>query len=253
MPASRYNPDSRLQSHNLTTRVEHTVQSMRAILIQTSDAVKYAPILAATSRTISRFCRGHDLEYRHFTGIKCGYFPWHSTYNRIVMMKELLEEGHRGWVLYLDADAYIYDLDFPIADYLDQNDHFAMVAVRINPTAEYWDVNAGVIFMNLGHPLGRRIVAQLVERLADATRAPQFVENRWPDTDLWLDDQSLLHTTLIEDPGLQEFIRYEPQTLMNSLHASFIRHHLRAMTPDLADRLRAIEAEVDHVMRSSGD
>jgi hypothetical protein len=226
---------------------------MRAILIQTSDAVEYAAILAATSRTVLEFCRRHDLEYRNFTGIKCGYLPWHSTYNRIVMMKELLEEGHLGWVLYLDADAYVCNLDFPVADYLEENDRFAMVAVRINSTAEYWDINAGVIFMNLGHPLGRRIVAELVERLAAATRAPQFIENQWPDTDLWLDDQSLLHTTLIENPDWQAFVRYESQTFMNSLHASFIRHHLRAMTPDLADRLRSIEAEVDLVLRSSAD
>ena len=101
--------------------------------------------------------------------------------------------------------------------------------------------------------MGRRIVTELVERLAGATQAPQFVENQWPDTDLWLDDQSLLHTTLMKNPDWQGFIRHEPQTFMNSLHASFIRHHLRAMTPDLGDRLRSIEADVDQVLGSSAN
>src|SRR4051794_34277184 len=98
---------------------------MKAVLIQTSDAVAYAPMLVTTSRTTREFSRRHGLEYRQFVGIKFGQFPWHSTYNRIHMMAELLAEGHQGWVLYLDADAYIYDLDFPIMEYLIENDQFA--------------------------------------------------------------------------------------------------------------------------------
>jgi hypothetical protein len=226
---------------------------MKAVLLQTSDAAKYAPMLAATSRTAREFCRRHELEYRHFIGIKAGQFAWHSTYNRIHMMAELLAEGHRGWVLYLDADAYVCDLDFPITEYLKENDRFAMVAVRINAAAEYWNINAGVLFVNFGHTLGQRIVSELTERFVEAAQVPQFNTDQWPDTALWLDDQSLLHTTLVKNPDWQEFIRYEPQTLMNSLHASFIRHHLRAMTPDLDERLKLIQAEVDCTLGSRMD
>jgi hypothetical protein len=169
------------------------------------------------------------------------------------MMAELLAERHRGWVLYLDADAYIYDLDFPVIEYLKGNDRFAAIAVRANATAEYWDINAGVLFLNFGHDLGRRIAMELARRLDGASRTPQFAEAGWPDPDLLLDDQGLLNSTLIENPAWQEAIKYEPQTLMNSLHASFIRHHLRAMTADLDERLKSIEADVALVLRSSTD
>lgn len=206
-------------------------------------------MLAATSRTAREFCRRHGLAYRQFTGLKYGTFAWHSTYNRIHMMKELLEEGHHGWVLYLDADAYIFDLDFPIIEYLKENDRFAMIAVLATVAAEYWDINAGVVFLNLGHPLGQRIVAELVERFAAAAQAPQFAESHWPDIDLLLDDQGLLNRTLIENSGWRKSIRYEPDSLMNSLHGSFIRHHLRAATPDLAKRLESIQTDVDRVLR----
>ena len=224
---------------------------MRAVLIQTSDAVAYAPMLAATSRTTREFSRRHGMEYRQFVGIKFGQFPWHSTYNRIHMMAELLAEGHRGWVLYLDADAYIYNLDFPVTEYLKDNDSFAAIAVRANSTAEYWDINAGVLFLNFGRDVGRRIAMGLTERFGGASRTPQFTESGWPDPDLLLDDQGLLNSTLIENPAWQEAIKYEPQTLMNSLHASFVRHHLRAITPDLAARLRSIQAEVDEALGRS--
>jgi hypothetical protein len=226
---------------------------MKTVLIQTSDAVEYAPFLAATSRTIIEFCRRHGIEYRHFTGIKHGYFPWHSTYNRITMMKELLEEGHRDWVIYLDADAYVVDLDFPISDYLAENGNFALVAARINSTAPYWNINAGVMFINFAHAIGQQLVAELVEKFAVVTEKRQFKKNEWPYSELRLDDQGLLQTTLMENPDWERFIRYEPQSLINSLDASFIRHHLRAMTPDLTERLRSIEAEVDQVLGPSGE
>lgn len=223
---------------------------IKPVLMQTSDAIRYAPMLAVTSATAREFCRRHELEYRQFVGIKFGEFPWHSTYNRIHMLSELLAEGYRGWALYLDADAYISDLDFPIIEYLAANDRYAMVAVRINSEAEYWDINAGVLFLNFGHRLGEQIVRELLERFAAAIRAPQFQEDQWPDTRLWLDDQSLLHATLLEHPEWQELIRYEPQSLMNSLHASFIRHHLRAMTEDLDERLSLIKSDVELSLRS---
>src|SRR5581483_1259201 len=123
---------------------------MKAVLLQTSDAACYASMLAITSRTTREFCRRHELEYRQFVGVKSGSFPWHSTYNRIHMMTELRNELHQGWVLYLDADAYVYDLDFAILDYLRENDRFAAIAVRANSEAEYWDINAGVLFLNFG-------------------------------------------------------------------------------------------------------
>ena len=244
---------SPMTSEPLTTHAttKMPVPSMKAVLIQTSDAVQYAPMLAITARTTREFCRRHGLEYRPFVGVKSGQFPWHSTYNRIHMMAELSKEQYQGWVLYLDADAYIYDLDFPILDYLKENDRFAAIAVRANPAAEFWDINAGVLFLNFGHPLGRRIASELAERFAIASRAPEFNENQWPDPDLRLDDQGLLNNALIENPRWQDSIKYEPQTLMNSLHASFVRHHLRAMTPDFEARVRSIEIEVDEALRKS--
>lgn len=222
---------------------------MKPILLQTSDPLEYAPFLAATSRTASEFCRRQSIEYRQFTGIKRGCFPWHSTYNRITMMQELLEEGHRDWVIYLDADAYVVDLNFPISDYLMKNDKRALIAARINSTAPYWNINAGVLFINLAHAIGRQLIAELADKFAVVMEKRQFKKNEWPYSELRLDDQGLLQTVLMEYPEWEEFIRYEPQTLINSLHASFIRHHLRAMTPDPVDRLRLIEAAVDEIMR----
>src|SRR3981081_758524 len=222
---------------------------MKDVLIQTCDPVEYATILEATSRTTREFCHRQDLKYRSFIGVKRGHWPWHSTYNRLHMLKELLDEGHRGWVLYLDADAYISDLDFPIAEFLKARTQSALIGVRANSTAEYWDINAGVLFVNFKHHLAEAIVLDLIKRHEKASQTLEFLETRWPDPDLRLDDQSLLHSALLENPDWQTSLRHEPQSLMNSMHASFIRHHLRAMTPAICERIKSIQTEVEDVLR----
>jgi lipopolysaccharide biosynthesis glycosyltransferase len=221
---------------------------MKNILIQTSDPVEYAAMLEATSRTTREFCRRHGLEYRNFIGVKQGLWPWHSTYNRLHMMKELLDENHRGWVLYLDADAYIYDLEFSIAEYLEINKQSAMIAVRANSSAEYWDINAGVLLINFDNCLARTIVRDLIRRLEQASQGTEFFLNKWPAPDLLMDDQGILNCAFIENPGWQSAVHYEFQSLMNSMHASFIRHHLRAVTPDLSERIKSIQAEVEYIL-----
>jgi hypothetical protein len=221
---------------------------MKAVLIQTSDPVEYAVMLASTSRTTREFCRRHGLEYRDFVGIKNGFWAWHSTYNRIHMMNELLEEGYGGWLLYLDADAYVFDLEFPIAEYLAAHQQSAMIGVRASAAAEYWDINAGVLFLNLNHSLARTIVQDMNRRLEEAVRGSDFLSDTWPALDLLMDDQGILNCALIQNPEWQSAVHYEHQSLMNSMHASFIRHRLRSNSPDASERLKLIQAEVEDVM-----
>ncbi|NOS54531.1 hypothetical protein, partial [Acinetobacter baumannii] len=102
------------------------------IVMQTSDDGQYAPMLDATSRNVIAFCRKHDLGYQAFKGIKKGHWQWHSCFNRLYMFDELIAAGHRDWVMYLDADAYVADMAFPIRQYLSDKRDRAGVVVHSN-------------------------------------------------------------------------------------------------------------------------
>ena len=221
---------------------------MDVTVLQTCDNSKYLPIFEATSQAAREFCRRHGLLYRSFIGIKRGLWSWHSTFNRLYMIKELIDEGYTGWILYLDADAYVYDLDFAIASYLATHAQRAGIFVRVSGVAPYWDVNAGVFFLNAGHALTRRLVDSWIAGHEQSFRRPEFLLDEAPDLDLHIDDQGILNEMLIANPDWQYSLHYESLALMNSMHASFLRHHLRAMTPDLAQRIRSIRQEVDEVM-----
>jgi hypothetical protein len=65
----------------------------------------------------------------------------------------------------------------------------------------------------------------------------RIVINKWPDIDMRIDDQGILNEILIANPDWKSVLHYESQSLLNSMHASFLRHHLRAQTPDFEQRI----------------
>jgi len=218
---------------------------MSALILQTSDPHAYFPMLMVTSQTTREFCRRHGLAYESYIGIKRGYWNWHATYNRIVMLNELIEQGFRDWAIYVDADAYVVDLDFKIADYLQEKSEFAAIMIPSQATPNFWDVNAGVVLFNLLRPTARFIIQDWLrrfEKIPDEvlrqTKVPFHGEN----------DQVILHRLLMDNKDLWPEIHLESPQLMNSGHARFIRQHLSAYTPSLPDRIDAITAAVNTVL-----
>ena len=219
------------------------------IVLQTSDADRYAPMLAATAPNVREYCRRHGLGYESFVGVKRGFHAWQATFNRIPMLAELIERGFAGWALYLDADAYIQDLDFDLAAYLaDKGDRAAIFATS-GVTGEAWDVNAGVALVNLGHPLGRRLVELWAEAFAVHGEDELRAGVEWFGAG---NDQDLLHQILRRDRPIGEAVLVEQMSFINGPHATFIRQHLRTLSPSFEDRLQAIQAAVAEVFRQDG-
>ena len=220
-----------------------------AILLQTADADNYAPMLAVTATNVREYARRHELGYESFVGIKRGFHPWQATFNRIPMLEELLDRGFAGWAIYLDADAYIQDLDFDVAAYLaDKGDRAAILATS-GVTGEAWDVNAGVAFVNLGHEQGRALVRSWARRFA--AHSDQILR----EASEWMgggNDQDLLQDLLREEPAIAAAVLIEPMSFINGPHASFIRQHLRTLSPTWQARLEALTQAVAEIMRSGG-
>ena len=218
------------------------------IVCQTADPFRYAPMLAATAPNLIEYCRRHGLAYESFVGIKRGFWNWQASFNRVVMLKEIVARGFTGWAVYLDADAYVRDLDFDLPAYLREHRACAAIFARSGISDHAWDVNSGVAMVNCGHPLGRR----LVELWAAAFEA--FSDDELKQMPEWrgADDQAMLHAILREQADLAAAVRVESMDLLNSAHARFIRQRLRAQFPTFDDRLRTIGEEVDAVMRAAG-
>lgn len=218
---------------------------MDIVIFQSADPYRYARMLSETSRTVTEYCRRQGHSYESYIGIKRGPWPWEATYNRIIQLNELMNRGFNGWAVYMDADAYIVDLDFDLRAYLSDKQHYAAVLTPSMATDNDWDINAGVGLFNLGAPGGRRIVTEWNERFAAVSNERLAAAEDWIGSD---DDQYLIQSMLRTNREIMDSVYLQSTDLMNSSFGTFIRQHLRGYSPTFEHRMAAITREVDAVM-----
>jgi hypothetical protein len=153
---------------------------------------------------------------------------------------ELLEANHRGWIFYLDADAYIADMEFDIHVYLKQHHDRAMIIGPGGLSGEPWDLNDGVFLINLAHETAREIVrlwhASLFETSDGELRDA-------PDWENAPNDQSWLQCILRRRPDLGDAIEIADRAFFNDYQARFVRQIFRSEELTLQKRKEIISAE----------
>lgn len=221
---------------------------VNVVVLQTSDPFKYLRMLQSTSRTAIEFCRRNNFKYESYVGVRRGFHNSQAAYNRIFMLQDLVDSGFRGWALYLDADAYVYDIDFDLKSYLACKSDRSAIMATIPGTDAPWHINSGVLFFNLGQEKGRQIVLEWKRRFLTVpdSRLREMPSVWGPD-----DDQTLLFNTLSENAELRDSVFYEDLYLMNHKDARFIRQYLAVFEGDLGARTANIEMEVAYVLRDT--
>lgn len=218
---------------------------MDIVILQTADAENYKRMLDATARTAIEYSRRHGIAYESYLGIKRGYFAWHATFNRMFQFRELIDRGFRGWAIYMDADAYINDLDFDLRAYLSDKMGCAAILTTIPGAPVPWAINAGVVLLNLGHQRGCDIATQWLDRYLRIDDGRLRTMSEWHDGE---SDQSMLFDVLNEDAALRDAVHYDDGSVINSHDARFIRQLLRSLSPDLDERIRALQRLADTII-----
>jgi hypothetical protein len=219
-------------------------------IVQTADPNRYAEMLRC-SRTINEcFARRAGVDYLAYLGVRRGFFPWHATFNRISILKDMLDAGYNGWVFYIDADAYVADLDFDLRGYLDRHAHHWMIAAPGSANGPKWEVNAGVFLLNFQHPSARRFV-ELLHANFTGTRDEQLAASpNWYDVQC---DQERLHNVLIANPELQTDLFVEDRSFFNSQDARFLRQVLRQDGMSLDQRLTIMRSDIAAILDAAGE
>ncbi len=221
---------------------------MKISFLQTADAVVYADMLDITARTFRAFAARSGACYESYVGIFRGYHSWQATYNRIPLLKRIVDNQQTGWIVYADADAYIIDLDYDFQEFLSSCAGYALVGTHsgIVPR-KWWDVNAGVIALNLDHPLTSRVIYGWYSSFCAITDEEMQNAVCW---DQITNDQNLLHEVLesLSQYRSSFLIASEPPFVLNHGEASFIRQALR-VTGDMPTRLTNISESVTAVLK----
>ncbi len=213
-------------------------------IIQTCDSHVYFDLAMVTMAANRRFAELSGADYALFVGVNRGYHPWHATYNRIDWLRQILSCGHYGWVLYLDADAYVADLGFDLWDFLEQRREHAFIAVSGTDSGIPWDLNIGVLFINLADPRARRALELWHQSFATLLPPSVLMAAEVPFHETTHNDQSILQAILRDNPDLAAGVCFESKRLINSPFARYIRQHLREDNVDFAQRVAAIRAGV---------
>jgi hypothetical protein len=194
-------------------------------LIQTSDPVRYRPLFDITAEACRALCARHALTYAPFIGVVRGHFPWHAVYNRIFLLNDLAEAGFGGWVIYLDADAYPFDLSFNVRRYLAANRSVGMIAASGGP--EPWQPNSGMLLLNFADFRMRSLLAAWhAQFLAYYPGGMPRAEPDWPqDVE---GDQAMLHHVLRKRNDLATLLKDEPRSLMFDVQSTFLRQVTRS-------------------------
>ena len=222
---------------------------MPVTLMQTADAIFYYPMLMETAKTVRAFCARNGFAYEQYVGIKRGHMPWQATYNRLFLLKEMVERGVEGWVLYLDADALIHDLDFDLGAYLEERSHAAAIFAGYSSCETAYDINAGGFAINLSHPVGRALIQDWYKEIAVISVDDFNKAVHW-EHDL-ANDQHLLWNVLrhyvddIRMPGRFIFERANHSYVNNG---PFISQLLRSMYPSFEERFAALKKRVAEIL-----
>jgi hypothetical protein len=179
-------------------------------------------------------------------GIIRGHHRWHATFNRISILQRLIDSEFYGWVCYLDADAFIADLDFDLRHYLSDKEDIALIAADAGTGPHWWNVNAGVFLLNLAHPLGRAITREWYDTFSGITEDALRELEDWSKGP---QDQFLLHQVLRSMPYAEKHTiveRVAPR-LINYRNGRFIKQILRAQG-SFEERVEALRLEVNRVL-----
>jgi hypothetical protein len=219
---------------------------MDIVMLQTADAKRYLPMLQATAAVNQVYCSRHDISYSQFIGIKRGFHPWQACFNRIVLINEMIDLGYRGWVFYLDADAFVWDLSYDVRRLIDYIDKPIIMAPG-SQSGQPWDVNDGVFLINLSNKTARRLILTWLASFMSISEKRLRAMPEWPPQDIH-SDQPLLHGILHRTKRFQDILGHADRHVLNDSTASFVRQILRCHPGTWEDRLEHIRRETSTIL-----
>ena len=195
------------------TSLRNQDQDENITIIQTCDTIRYPTLLQVSGLYNSKYAKKWNLQYLNYQGIKVGLYPHHAIFNRIYMLNDLIKQGNRNWIIYLDADSIISDPNYNIRAKLQQlradNQCFWLhnVYQEDDPKFEQWyHINNGVFAIDLSSP-----IAQLVVQTWHGIYQNFYSYQDYEKATTWMDiidDQSSL-TKILDIFNLREHVCLE--------------------------------------------
>jgi hypothetical protein len=209
------------------------------VLLQTADTRKYLEMLQVTAAVNQAYCARHNISYSQFVGTKRGFHPWHASFNRIILVKEMIDAGFDGWVFYLDADAFVADLSLDVRQLIAGVEK-PLIMAPSGVTRELWDVNNGVFIVDIGNEVARNLMLAWYNFFMSISDESLLAAVEWAAGP---DDQAMLHKLLRENGQFRNCLGLVDLHYLNHHTGSFVRQILRANAKTWEERLERVRKE----------
>lgn len=220
----------------------------KVLILQTSDEVRYKPMIDATEELHRAYAARYDYDYARFTGIKRGTQSWNACFNRIFILQDLLTEGKYDWVLYMDADTVIVDLDQKLDEFLHEDHALVVCRGASDDPAVNWDINNGVAFYNMRHAHTPQIIF-LWSKLLESFIVGGGLEQE--PTAAYQDQDMLAGVLQHKFPSSAKVYRGDEHNKFN-YDGPFIKQILRNHGKDLAERTVYLKALAKGIRKRFG-
>lgn len=152
-------------------------------MFQSCD-VRYAPMLQVVSEANRAYAKLHGYAYSA-TIENCSITPYTANFNRFYLLRESILQGGYDWALWMDADAVVVDPRIKLESFIRDNSDKLIIACRGADKGDF-DINNGVFFLNLKHPLALDVVNECI----------RYVESLPADNRAFHHDQKVMHSWL---------------------------------------------------------
>lgn len=190
---------------------------MNKIVILQSCDYKYMDFVDITMKPNMKYAQIHNYTYK----FSIGESAFSSYYNRHFMLRDELASGKYDWALWMDVDAMVHNIEITLESIIDESPDKMLICCQGGMGGE-WDVNMGVFFLNLRHPLTRQFVDDAVIKY----------NNMIIGAITYMDDQAHVQNWLLERMVNEKisFLKRYVDSEHNKFNygGNFIAHHLTA-------------------------
>ena len=110
-----------------------------------------------------------------------------------------------------------------------------------------WNLNSGILFINLGDPTGRAFVTDWMARFR-AEVPLDYLASPGSQWDEFPNDQALMYECIKYVPGLMPKTKREDDPVFNYHNGRFMWQAIRAGHPDMSTRLDWVRAATSRVL-----
>lgn len=167
-------------------------------VLQTCDPFRYKKILDISGAFNKKCLMSSNIELSLHQGVEYGIYPHHAIYNRVKVIREWLDSGYCGWVLYIDADSIISKPNFDFITFFKElrKEKFFLWLSQDNISHDYYVFNDGVFAIDLSNEYSRQIIRTWDQIYAEYYMPNDFLwASSWDDI---INDQDSLSKIIQE-------------------------------------------------------